>query len=137
MHQATPEGIVRRFVTQIAERVQLAHALVVGGLGVNFADTHDLMACDADGILKAVDVPVLKQRHVQAYMRGVEPFIYTDPFKKARELFDVVHKQGGLEVGNFVFFEQLFNVLVTVKQDPSYFGVGKRTVDAKVLQRAG
>ena len=66
VHHTAPKGIVGGFVNEIAFAVQFPHAFVVGGFGANFADPHDFVPADADGVLKPVEVPELEEGDVEA-----------------------------------------------------------------------
>ena len=74
--------------------VQFPQALVVGGIGSNLADAHQLVPRNGNRVPETVLVPQLEQGHVKADVRRVEVEIAARFFKKTAEVFDVVHFWG-------------------------------------------
>jgi hypothetical protein len=67
---------------------------MVGCLGGNFTNAHHFIACDADGILKSVDIPLLEEGDVKADVGWVEVSVLDYFVEEAGEVFDVVHVFG-------------------------------------------
>jgi hypothetical protein len=72
--------------------VQLLNAFVVGVLTPNLAQLHNVFPVYRKGIMEAVEVPVVKQRHVKTYMGCCQTLISFYERKKCVEMADVVHK---------------------------------------------
>ena len=64
---------------------------MIGILGADLAELHDIGTVDGEGILETVEVPVLEKGQVQADMGGGEPVIFFQLRKKCVEVADVVH----------------------------------------------
>ena len=64
---------------------------MVGRFGGNFADSHHFISGNADGILKSVDVPLLEEGDVKAYVRWVEVSVLDYFVEEACQVFDIVH----------------------------------------------
>ncbi|MES2573795.1 MAG: hypothetical protein V4572_02530 [Bacteroidota bacterium] len=71
--------------------MQFPHAFVVGGFGADFADSHDFVPGDADGVLETVQVPELEQGDVEADVSWVEGVVGCYEIEVGGEVFYVVH----------------------------------------------
>ena len=91
MNKASLERIVGGLVFDVAQLVQFFHALVVSGFGTDLTDSHNLAAGNADRVLEAIDVPILKECYVETDVSRVQLFVGDDLFEEAGEVFDVVH----------------------------------------------
>ena len=71
--------------------VQLFYAFVVCVFGTNFTLPHHVIPVNWKGILKSIEIPILEQSHIQAYMRCREPGIGANKGKECIEVANVVH----------------------------------------------
>jgi hypothetical protein len=54
------ERVVRWFVIDVTQTMQVLQAFVIGCFGTDFAYSHYLIAIDADGVFETVAVPKLE-----------------------------------------------------------------------------
>ena len=58
------EWIVRWFVIDVTQTVQVLQTFMIGCFGTDFAYSHYLIAIDADWIFETIAIPKLKQSNV-------------------------------------------------------------------------
>ena len=78
-------------VNNVACQVQLFYTFMVGVFRTDLAKLHHGIAVNREGVLEAIEIPVLKESHIKAHMRRCKPFITTNDRKKGIEVPDIVH----------------------------------------------
>ena len=73
---------------------------MIGGLGTYFADAHNFIAGNTDGVFEPVAIPELKQGHIEADMCRIQLPVIGDFFEKTSKVLDVIHDQNYFELNN-------------------------------------
>lgn len=71
--------------------MQFPDALMICVLAADLAQLHNVVAINREGILKAVEVPILEQGEVKAHMRSCEPVVGFYIREKCVKMSYIVH----------------------------------------------